>query len=175
MVTRRLPNPKQRWCPYASASTQYSPFPASTSLVPRPLIPLQATPPVPPLLVGQAAAAAAGGTYRLALRIQRRLIPPNHPRIRDFVYRYCLRRAPLSCVRAQDAVGHCQPNRISASSQCRHISYSYAPFPSVTARRKGVFREDIAQLMSSGSTLFKILLMTSDMWTVAIQVLLYHQ
>jgi hypothetical protein len=28
-------------------------------------------------------------TYRLALRIQRRLIPPNHPRIRDFVYRYC--------------------------------------------------------------------------------------
>jgi hypothetical protein len=29
-------------------------------------------------------------TYRLALRIQRRLIPPNHPRIRDFVYRYCL-------------------------------------------------------------------------------------
>jgi hypothetical protein len=43
-------------------------------------------------------------TYRLALRIQRRLIPPNHPRIRDFVYRYCLRRAPLPCVRAQDAV-----------------------------------------------------------------------
>ncbi|KAF3334058.1 hypothetical protein FCM35_KLT01749 [Carex littledalei] len=26
-------------------------------------------------------------TYRLALRIQRRLIGPNHPRIRDFVYR----------------------------------------------------------------------------------------
>jgi hypothetical protein len=26
-------------------------------------------------------------TYRLALRIQRRLIGPNHPRTRDFVYR----------------------------------------------------------------------------------------
>ncbi|KAL6629764.1 hypothetical protein ACP70R_029529 [Stipagrostis hirtigluma subsp. patula] len=26
-------------------------------------------------------------TYRLALRLQRRLIGPNHPRIRDFVYR----------------------------------------------------------------------------------------
>jgi len=42
-----------------------------------------------------------------------------------------------------------QPNRISASSQCRRISYT--PFPSVTAKRKslmeGVFRKDIAQLM----------------------------
>jgi hypothetical protein len=26
-------------------------------------------------------------TYRLALRGQRRLIGPNHPRVRDFVYR----------------------------------------------------------------------------------------
>ncbi|GJN18893.1 hypothetical protein PR202_gb06103 [Eleusine coracana subsp. coracana] len=26
-------------------------------------------------------------TYRLALRIQRRLVGPNHPRIRDFIYR----------------------------------------------------------------------------------------
>uniref|UniRef100_A0A0A9RJA1 Uncharacterized protein n=1 Tax=Arundo donax TaxID=35708 RepID=A0A0A9RJA1_ARUDO len=46
-----------------------------------------------------------------------------------------------------------QPNRISASSQCRHITYS--PFPSVTVKRKdlmeGVFRKDIAQLMVQGS------------------------
>jgi hypothetical protein len=43
-----------------------------------------------------------------------------------------------------------QPNRISASSQCRRFSYSPL-FPPVTAKRKGlmegVFRKDIAQLM----------------------------
>lgn len=42
-----------------------------------------------------------------------------------------------------------QPTRISASSQCRRISYS--SFPSATAKRndlmQGVFRKDIAQLM----------------------------
>ena len=42
-----------------------------------------------------------------------------------------------------------QSTRISASSQCRRISYS--SFPSVTAKRKymmeGIFRTDIAQLM----------------------------
>ncbi|RRT47631.1 hypothetical protein B296_00035692 [Ensete ventricosum] len=27
-------------------------------------------------------------TYRLALRIQRRLVGPNHPRIRQFLYRF---------------------------------------------------------------------------------------
>ncbi|KAL5207220.1 hypothetical protein ABZP36_031655 [Zizania latifolia] len=27
-------------------------------------------------------------SYRLALRLQRRLIGPNHPRIRHFVYRF---------------------------------------------------------------------------------------
>lgn len=175
-------------------------------------------------------------TYRLALRIQRRLIPPNHPRIRDFVYRrtrdvfnvavsvhkniqqrdievgrnlgnailrWLDRMKPSAEIRPRlpgppngstaeqfrhvssasrgagaqktsssskasphDSSGKmlfsrlnigpkhfpvlptlAQPNRISASSQCRRISYSYALFPSVTARRKGVFREDIAQLM----------------------------
>ncbi|CAN6271288.1 unnamed protein product [Urochloa humidicola] len=173
-------------------------------------------------------------TYRLALRIQRRLIPPNHPRIRDFVHRRTrdvfnvavsvhkniqqrdievgrnlgnaiLRwldrmkpsaeirpRLPGPCSSEQfkhlpstsrsvgaqktapktsspnDSSGKMlfsrlnirpksfpvlptmtQPNRISASSQCRRISYS--PFPSVTVKRKslmeGVFRKDIAQLM----------------------------
>lgn len=174
-------------------------------------------------------------TYRLALRIQRRLIPPNHPRIRDFVYRrtrdvfnvavsvhkniqqrdievgrnlgnailrWLDRMKPSAEIRprlpgppngsseqfrhvssasrsagaqktASKASPHdssgkmlfsrlnirlksfpvlptmTQPNRISASSQCRRISYT--PFPSVTAKRKslmeGVFRKDIAQLM----------------------------
>lgn len=43
-------------------------------------------------------------TYRLALRIQRRLIGPNHPRIRDFVYRY-LRSlsSPTPCQCRRDA------------------------------------------------------------------------
>ncbi|CAN6237001.1 unnamed protein product [Urochloa humidicola] len=175
-------------------------------------------------------------TYRLALRIQRRLIPPNHPRIRDFVHRrtrdvfnvavsvhkniqqrdievgrnlgnailrWLDRMKPSAEIRPrlpgppngsseqfkhlsstsrsaaaqkttsktsspQDSSGKMlfsrlnirpksfpvlptmtQPNKISASSQCRRISYS--PFPSVTAKRKGlmegVFRKDIAQLM----------------------------
>ncbi|CAL5024250.1 unnamed protein product [Urochloa decumbens] len=177
-------------------------------------------------------------TYRLALRIQRRLIPPNHPRIRDFVHRrtrdvfnvavsvhkniqqrdievgrnlgnailrWLDRMKPSAEIRPRlppppngcseqfkhlsstsrsvgaqktasktssphDSSGKMlfsrlnirpksfpvlptmtQPNRISASSQCRRISYS--PFPSVTATTKrkglmeGVFRKDIAQLM----------------------------
>uniref|UniRef100_A0A0A9CSV3 Uncharacterized protein n=1 Tax=Arundo donax TaxID=35708 RepID=A0A0A9CSV3_ARUDO len=173
-------------------------------------------------------------TYRLALRIQRRLIGPNHPRIRDFVYRRTrdvfnvavsvhknvqqrdlevgrnlgntilrwldrmkpsaeIRPRPpgppngsseqfrhLSSMRSagaqkttsktspHDSSGKMlfsrlnirpksfpvlptmtQPNRISASSQCRRITYS--SFPSITAKRKdlmeGVFRKDIAQLM----------------------------
>ncbi|CAO2033820.1 unnamed protein product [Urochloa humidicola] len=174
-------------------------------------------------------------TYRLALRIQRRLIPPNHPRIRDFVHRrtrdvfnvavsvhkniqqrdievgrnlgnailrWLDHMKPSAEIRPRlpppngrseqfkhlsstsrsagaqktasktsspnDSSGKMlfsrlnirpksfpvlptmtQPNRISASSQCRRISYS--PFPSATAKRKGlmegVFRKDIAQLM----------------------------
>ncbi|XP_066317717.1 uncharacterized protein [Miscanthus floridulus] len=174
-------------------------------------------------------------TYRLALRIQRRLIPPNHPRTRDFVYRrtrdvfnvavsvhkniqqrdievgrnlgnailrWLDRMKPSAEIRPRlpgppngsseqyrhvssasrsagaqktaskvsphDSSGKMlfsrlnirpksfpvlptmtQPNRISASSQCRRISYT--PFPSITAKSKslmeGVFRKDIALLM----------------------------
>ncbi|TVU33557.1 hypothetical protein EJB05_25382 [Eragrostis curvula] len=174
-------------------------------------------------------------TYRLALRIQRRLIGPNHPRIRDFVYRrtrdvfnvavsvhkniqqrdlevgrnlgnailrWLDRMKPSAEIRprppgppngSSEHFRHLpsssrsagaqktttktspndssekmlfsrlnirpksfpvlptmtQPNKISASSQCRRISYS--PFPSVTVKRKllmeGVFRKDIAQMM----------------------------
>ncbi|KAL6888593.1 hypothetical protein ACP4OV_009619 [Aristida adscensionis] len=165
-------------------------------------------------------------TYRLALRLQRRLIAPNHPRIRDFVYRISVhkniqqrdlevgrslgntilrwldRMKPSAQIRPHppgpqngsseqfrhlssssrsagaqktntktsphDSNGKMlfsrlnirpksfpvlptmtQPNRISASSQCRRISYS--SFPSATVKRKdlmeGVFRKDIAQLM----------------------------
>uniref|UniRef100_A0A0E0G0J0 Uncharacterized protein n=1 Tax=Oryza nivara TaxID=4536 RepID=A0A0E0G0J0_ORYNI len=173
-------------------------------------------------------------TYRLALRIQRRLIGPNHPRIRHFVYRrtrdvfnvavsvhkniqqrdlevgrnlgnmilrWLDRMKPSAQIRphppgppngSSEQFRHLsstskstgaqkptsktlpcdggkvlfsplnirpksfpvlptmmQPTRISASSQCRRISYS--SFPSATAKRndlmQGVFRKDIAQLM----------------------------
>ncbi|BAF07679.1 Os02g0127900 [Oryza sativa Japonica Group] len=39
-------------------------------------------------------------TYRLALRIQRRLIGPNHPRIRHFVYRSLSSPSPPHAPRA---------------------------------------------------------------------------
>ncbi|KAL5208199.1 hypothetical protein ABZP36_032634 [Zizania latifolia] len=173
-------------------------------------------------------------SYRLALRLQRRLIGPNHPRIRHFVYRrthdvfnvavsvhkniqqrdlevgrnlgntilrWLDRMKPSAQIRphppglqngsseqfrhlpttskstgAQKPTSRTSPHdsgkmlfsplnirpksftvlptimqatRISASSQCRRISYS--SFPSITAKRKdlieGVFRKDIAQLM----------------------------
>ncbi|KAL5200287.1 hypothetical protein ABZP36_021490 [Zizania latifolia] len=50
-------------------------------------------------------------TYRLSLRLQRRLIGPNHPRIRHFVYRFVVRSDRLT-VSAMKVSGYPEPGNL---------------------------------------------------------------